>query len=132
MVELARLQKDKPIPLSVIALCQNISRKYLQQLMALLRRAGLVRVIKGNKGGFMLSRPPEQVTIADILTAVEGDLNIVDCVGSDGICERTADCEVRDIWITASKTMVNYLNSVTLTSVLERAKQGNGPTIEPL
>lgn len=120
MVELARIQKTGPIPLSVIASCQNISRKYLQQLMSLLRRAGLVRVLKGNKGGFMLSKPPDQITIADILTAVEGDLSLVECIGSEGLCERTPDCQVRNVWIEATNTMVEYLNSVTLTTVLEK------------
>lgn len=120
MIELARLNSDKPIPLSTIASCQEISRKYLQQLMSHLRRAGLVRVMKGNKGGFLLARPPEEITIAHILTAVEGELEITDCVVSDGICNRTGDCQARKIWTAASRAMIQYLDSVTLASVVKK------------
>ncbi len=90
--------------------------------MSHLRRAGLVRVMKGNKGGFILAKPADEITITQILTAVEGELEITDCVVSDGICNRTAECKARKIWTEASRAMIQYLDSVTLASVVEEGE----------
>ena len=120
MIELTQRQKDRPIPLSTIASCQEISRKYLQQLMSLLRRAGLVRVVKGNKGGFLLAKPADQISICDILTAVEGELEIVECVGTNGYCDRMEKCEARNIWGEASRHMIEYLQSQSLAAVAKK------------
>lgn len=88
--------------------------------MSLLRRAGLVRVVKGNKGGFFLAKPSDQISICDILKAVEGDLEIVDCVGPNGFCDRMEKCEARNIWGEASLRMIDYLDSITLADVVKK------------
>ncbi len=114
MVELAAHDTGKPIPLSQIAENQDISRKYLQQLMAGLRRAGLVHVVKGFKGGFMIARPPDQIRVGDILRALEGDLALVECVRHDHICDRVEACRTRDLWSEATRVLENYFDSITL------------------
>ncbi len=117
MVELASSEPDTPIPLSQIAERQEISRKYLQQLMAGLRRAGLVRVVKGFKGGFMLARPPDQIQMSEIITALEGELNLVECVRYEDICDRHERCPSRGLWVKATEIIQQYFDSVTLADV---------------
>jgi len=114
MIELATSEPGKPVPLSIIAENQEISRKYLQQLMAGLRRSGLVHVVKGFKGGFMIARPAEEIRVGDILRALEGDLALVECVRHDNICDRTDGCRTRGLWAQASKLLEDYFDSVTL------------------
>jgi len=118
MLELAASDTDAPVPLSLISERQEISRKYLQQLMSGLRRAGLVRVVKGFKGGFMLSRPAKEITVGDILRALEGDLGLVECVRYEDLCARRSDCLTHSIWATASKVLERYFDSITLAAVL--------------
>jgi len=118
MLELATSEPDTPIPLSHIAESQEISRKYLQQLMAGLRRAGLVRVTKGFKGGFMLTRRPDEIHIGEILRALEGDLSLVECVRYESLCPRNDVCPTRGLWTKATQVIEEYFDSVTLADVL--------------
>lgn len=118
MLELAASDTGAPVPLSRISERQEISRKYLQQLMSGLRRAGLVRVVKGFKGGFMLARPAEEISVGDILRALEGDLGLVECVRYEDLCARRSDCLTHDIWATASRVLERYFDSISLTAVL--------------
>jgi len=118
MTELASHDGDDPVPLSKIAENQGISRKYLQQLMSGLRRAGLVRVAKGFKGGFMLSRPANEIFVGEILRALEGDLDLVECVSHDGMCSRDNECLTRAMWTKASRMIEEYFDSISLEDLL--------------
>ena len=117
MLELAHGEPGKPIPLSLIAEKQEISRKYLQQLMGSLRRAGLVRVVKGFRGGFMLSKSADEIRIGDVLRALEGDLSLVECVRFEHSCPRNEECSTRGLWAKASQIIEEYFDSVTLADV---------------
>jgi Rrf2 family protein len=117
MLELADADITKPTPLSTIAENQNISRKYLQQLMSGLRRAGLVRVVKGFRGGFMLAREPGEITVGEILRALEGDLSLVECVRYEHSCPRNEICPTRGLWTKASRVIEEYFDSITLEDV---------------
>ena len=117
MLELAQGEQGQPIPLSLIAERQDISRKYLQQLMGSLRRAGLVRVVKGFRGGFMLSKSADKIRIGDILRALEGDLALVECVRFEDTCPRNEQCTTRGLWAKASEVIEGYFDSVTLADV---------------
>ena len=118
MAELASHDDHTPIPLSKIAENQQISRKYLQQLMSGLRRAGLVRVAKGFKGGFMLSRPASEINVGEILRALEGDLDLVECVRHEGLCDRDQNCLTRGMWTKASRMLEEYFDSISLADLL--------------
>ena len=117
MLELSEGEPGQPIPLSLIADNQDISRKYLQQLMGSLRRAGLVRVVKGFRGGFMLARPADEIRIGDVLRALEGDLSLVECVRFTDICPRSDICSTRGLWTKATQVIEGYFDSVTLADV---------------
>jgi len=118
MLELATAEQGTPLPLSKISERQEISRKYLQQLMSGLRRAGLVRVVKGFKGGFMLAHEADEITVGDILRALEGDLGLVECVRYQDLCPRKPDCLTHGIWSQASQVLERYFDSITLGAIL--------------
>jgi Rrf2 family protein len=120
MIELAKDLTGEPVPLSRVAEHQDLSRKYLQQLMAELRRAGLVRVVKGFKGGFLLCRPAEEIKIGDIIRALEGDLGLVECVHHVEMCQRSTECLTRDLWVGATDALEQYFDSITLADIINR------------
>ena len=95
MVELALVYRQRLLPLKEVAKNQDISDKYLEQIIAPLGKSGLVVSVRGAQGGYALSRDPSEITVRDVLRAVEGGMALVDCLG-DG-CERKAFA-----WLTAS------------------------------
>lgn len=131
MIELALHHGEAPVPLSLIADQQGISRKYLQQLMGILRRSGYLRVVKGNRGGFLLAVSPSEISLGDILYAVEGDMNVVECVASPDVCERSDLCGAQLAWRGLSETIKKYLESTTLETLAReemdaRSNDGDG------
>ena len=123
MVELAVEDGKDPVPLSRIAKIQDLSRTYLQQLMGLLKRAGLVRVAQGFKGGFLLARPAAEITLADILCAAEGRFSLVDCVADKENCKRAAHCVMCDVWTEASIRTRDFFAGITLAELAERQQR---------
>ena len=87
MIEMAREFGKGPMSLRTIEENQQISRQYLQQLMPPLKKEGLIRVVKGKNGGFMLARPPAEIRIGEIIHAQQGDIAIVECVQNGDVCD---------------------------------------------
>jgi Rrf2 family protein len=115
MMDLAAHQGDgKPVFLSDIARRQDISEKYLEHIFSALRTAGLVTTIRGRKGGFLLSKPPAEITASSIVTALEGPCTIVDCVSKPKTCDRSDTCAARDIWGLLGSKMEEVLSGFTL------------------
>ena len=121
MIELAQNEMNRPLQLKIIAEKQEISIKYLEQLMAVLKSAGLIKSIRGSKGGYVLSRAPSQIVLNDILRCVEGPISTVECVGDSSSCARAADCAAREIWIRVEQAIENVLQSITLQDVATMA-----------
>jgi len=92
MVELALHQKNGPVLLKDIARRQEISARYLEQLILDLKAAGLVKSIRGAKGGFLLARPPKEITLLEIFQASEGPILLMECLENDTICRRSPFC----------------------------------------
>ena len=120
MIELALNSENKPILLKKISENQGISLKYLEQIAILLRNAGLIKSFRGQKGGYVLARPPENITITEILKALEGEIAIVDCVKFPKTCERFENCPTVNLWKTINDKIVDYLNSTTLKDLAGR------------
>lgn len=121
MIELAQHDAPRPLQLKIIAQRQEISVKYLEQLMAVLKSAGLVSSIRGSRGGYILARAPNQITLSDILHCVEGPVATVDCVEDGSRCARAAECAAREVWMKVEQAIDNVLQSVTLQDVAEMA-----------
>jgi Rrf2 family protein len=114
MLELAIHYKDGPILLKDISKNQEVSLKYLGQLIMPLKIAGLVKSARGAHGGYFLSMPPEKIKLGEIVNALEGVLCIVECINSPEICDRSGKCAARDVWSELNHRMIDILNSYTL------------------
>jgi len=121
-LELAENYGNGPLQLKIIAQHQEISVKYLEQLMAVLRSAGFVRSIRGSKGGYLLAKAPEQIKLSDIFHCLEGPVVTVECVENESYCTRTNDCVARQIWAEVQKAVMGVLQSITLQNLVDRAK----------
>lgn len=123
MVELAINYGSDPISIKTISSRQNISECYLEQLCALLRKAGLIKSIRGAQGGYVLNREPKDITIADIMAVVEGPIEISDCLDEDYGCHNTDGCATRLLWEKMQKSIDEVMASVTLQDIVDDYKE---------
>jgi Rrf2 family protein len=114
MIELAVNYGKGPTLLKEIATRQEISEKYLEQLMGPLRAAGLIYTLRGNKGGYILGKDPREVTVYNVISVVEGSLAPVPCVDKAEICHRAPFCVARNIWSDLKTKIIIQLDSVSL------------------
>ena len=120
MMELALKYGKGPVLLKNISKAQDISLKYLGQLIIPLKIAGLIKSTRGAHGGYYLSRSPAEIKLLEILEATEGSLYIADCIKSPEICHRSKDCIARKIWEEASEKFIEVFNSITLKDTIDR------------
>lgn len=123
ILELASHYDQGPLQLRTIASHQDISAKYLEQLISLLKSAGLVSATRGAKGGYTLAREPKQVKIIDVFTALEGPLATVGCLEKKDYCVKVADCAARNLWAQLQQAIMNTLESQTIQDLLDRAQK---------
>jgi Rrf2 family protein len=118
MLELASRYNTGPVLLKDISSSQDISLKYLGQLIIPLKIAGLIKSTRGSHGGYFLARSPEKMKLSEILKAVEGTLDIAECIKSPDICYRSKNCAARKIWEKASRQFYDVFDSITLKDML--------------
>ena len=126
MVELASHYGEGPIELKEVAKNENISLKYLEQVIIPLRSAGLVKSVRGSKGGYSLARPPSEICISDLVEILEGPVNLVECLRDPKACQRSSFCVSRDIWEEVSNGISRIFHSVTLEDMVNRKKKKEG------
>ncbi|MBF8264629.1 MAG: Transcriptional regulator superfamily [Dehalococcoidia bacterium] len=117
MVELAQSYGSGPLALADIARAQGLSEGYLEQIIAPLRRAGLVLATRGVKGGYTLAASPKSITAGQIMRALEGPLDLIECAseyGSESSCKRELACGSRRLWLKLRDSIVDVLDSTTL------------------
>ena len=115
MVELAnRAGADALVPLKEISDAQQISLKYLEQIVTPLAKAGLVISVRGAQGGYRLARPDTEITAGEILRAVEGELTAIPCLASSAECPRRGQCHTLDFWSGLNDIINKYVDGVTL------------------
>lgn len=119
MLELALHDEEGPLQLGAIAKREEISEKYLSQIIIPLRLAGLVNSVRGTQGGYMLSKPPARITALDIAEALEGELEPVPCVMGEENCSRIGECAARNIWCDLDKAVKNVLQSYSLETLVD-------------
>jgi len=118
ILQIADSYGKDPVPISAISESQEISGKYLEQVVGTLRKAGLITSRKGVRGGYMLARAPEDITLWEIITALDSHTSLVDCVVEPGICDRSGDCLTRSIWKLLSIRMQEFWSSFKLSDLL--------------
>ena len=119
MLDLAAHHDQGPTPLREIAKRQDLSVKYLEQLIIPLKAAGYIRSVRGARGGYTLARKPDKISVGQIIQVLEGGLSLVDCVDDARVCEREKNCPTRDIWLRMSERLMEELSSLTLRDVLD-------------
>jgi len=124
MVELATAPAEEFITIKKIALRQEISEKYLEQIITVLSRAGFVRSARGAQGGYKLAKPAEDYTVGMILRAIEGSLVPVACMeDTTNQCTRAGKCVTLDVWKQLSEAIDNVVDHITLADLAEKQQQ---------
>lgn len=119
MLDLAFHSQIKPVTLTDIAARQTISLSYLEQLFARLRRAGMVKGVRGPGGGYKLCRKTSDINIADIITAVDESLDSSKC-GGEANCQKEQACLTHDLWMGLSEQIRDYLENISLADLLDK------------
>lgn len=119
MLDLAYHSQQHPVTLTDIATRQTISLSYLEQLFARLRKAGMVKGVRGPGGGYTLNRNPHDINVADIIEAVDEPVDSTKC-GGKGNCHNDLPCITHDLWMGLRDQIRSYLKQITLGQLLER------------
>jgi Rrf2 family protein len=120
MIEMAGRYGQGPTPSAEIARRQRVPEHFLDQVLITLRRAGLVKSQRGPQGGHMLARPPAQISMLDVLQALEGAPTSLDCVPQPGACQLSPGCGMRDIWAQIDAFAHDLLSATTLEQLAAR------------
>lgn len=134
MIDLADYSEAAPQSITNIAMRQSISDSYLEQLMAKLKKAGLITSIRGAQGGYVLAKNSEDISVGDILRALEGDLIPVKCSELDGVseCSGSDCCVTKNVWKRINDSIQTAVDSIPLSELVEdnrKIRQGQGKEI---
>lgn len=126
MVDLVEHQRDGYIPLKEIAKRQEISEKYLESIIKLLVKAGLLDGLRGKGGGYKLTKAPDQYTVGEILRLTEESLAPVSCLEPGAApCSRAAECRTLSMWQGLDKVISGYLDSITIADLVRSGAAGD-------
>jgi Rrf2 family transcriptional regulator, iron-sulfur cluster assembly transcription factor len=126
MLDLALSEIDRPVTLAGISERQEISLSYLEQLFSRLRRNGLVKSVRGPGGGYRIAKALEDISVSDIITAVDEQIDATQCGGNEN-CHEERRCMTHDLWSSLNVRILEYLSGVSLAELV--ASQRNGRTI---
>lgn len=126
LIDLAMHSETEAVSISSVAQRQNISESYLEQLVAKLKKAGLVNSIRGAQGGYKLARPADTISVGDILRALEGNLDAVECPGLTGAgCEEGDLCVTKYVWKRINESITRTVDEMMLDQLVEESKRAN-------
>ncbi len=131
ILDMAQHQRETPIQLGEIARRQNISLKYLEQIIRPLKRAQYIKSFRGSKGGHMLNKPPEQITVGEVVALLEGGSVLTHCSKNPKICSRSERCPTRYLWKEASDALFARLNHITFADLLASGKEAQADICSP-
>ena len=120
--EIAKNYGKRPTKRKDIEQTQEISESYLENILLALKSNGLIDTVRGAQGGYQLGRAPSAVTLFQIVEALEGSLDLVDCLADSASCNRIDNCTMRGVWSDLKKAMEETLSRVTLQDLLDKNK----------
>ena len=124
LIDLAEHKDCGFVALKDIAERQNISKKYLEQIIPIFNNSNILKTTRGSQGGYMLSKAPNKYTVGEILRLTEGSLAPVECLAHDPIdCDRSAICPTLPVWKGLNRVINEYLDSITLQDILDQHKE---------
>ena len=119
LVDLARHNGQGPVQIGEISKRQDISVKYLEQLIRPLKQASMVTSVRGPKGGHMLAKDPADITLGQIVRLFEGQAELVECISNPEQCNMADDCQVRLAWKEATRVLYEKLDSTTISDLMQ-------------
>lgn len=119
LMDLAEHYNEGPVQTGFVAKRQGISAKYLEQIIVPLKKANLIKSIRGPKGGHMLARPPEEIRMGEVLAVLEDGMDIAGCIKHPETCKRSVKCKSRDLWAMASVAIYEKLNTLKLSEMIK-------------
>ena len=122
----------EPVPISAISQSQEISGKYLEQVVGTLRKADLISSRKGVKGGYTLVHPPEETTLWQIISALDSHTTLVECVLEPDLCDRSGDCLTRSIWSLLSRRLQEFWSAFKLSDLLKTMRETGDVNLQNL
>ena len=127
LLDLGEHRGDGFISLKEIAERQDISKKYLEQIIPILNKTGVLRTNRGAQGGYMLARTPDKYTVGEILRLTEGSLAPVACLEQEpNLCERQESCATLPVWQGLYRVIIEYLDGITLQDILDQEHEKGG------
>lgn len=133
LIDLACYSTDSPVSIASISARQDISERYLEQLMSMMKKAGLVKSVRGASGGYMLAKDMKDISVGDILRALEGSLEPVECAGlePDGECMAADSCVTKYVWQRINESINRTVDEIRLDTLVEESRRkdcsGNSP-----
>ena len=123
LVDLARHNGQGPVQIGEISKRQDISVKYLEQLIRPLKQASMVTSVRGPKGGHLLAKNPEDITLGQIVRLFEGQAELVECISNPEQCNMSDDCQVRLAWKEATRVLYEKLDSTTISDLMKDSEK---------
>ena len=126
LIDIANISDNEPVSITSIASRQGISERYLEQLMSKLKKAGIINSIRGASGGYVLAKPPEEISVGDILRALEGELKLVDCFGAneEEHCGFIDTCATKYVWQRISDSINETVDGIKLNQLMDESREG--------
>ena len=127
LIDIAQYSEIEPVPISSISARQDISERYLEQLMALLKKAGLIKSIRGAGGGYVLAKDISEISVGDVLRALEGNLEPVECAAfhEKESCEASSGCVTKYVWKRINESINQTVDEMDLQQLVEESKRVN-------
>ncbi|MCM8767982.1 MAG: Rrf2 family transcriptional regulator [Candidatus Omnitrophica bacterium] len=125
LIDLGVHYKGRPILVKDIAKRQDLSEKYLEHIMLILKGGRILRSIKGGKGGYMFLKDPSEITVREIVEILEGNISPVECVDKKEICDRSDNCVARDLWSMLKERINEFLEGITLKELIDKQIRKN-------
>ncbi len=123
LIEIARNYGQKPTKRKEICRIQGLSNSYIENILISLKSAGIVDTIRGARGGYVLVRPPSQITLLDVTRALEGSQAPVECLDNPVLCERSGRCATQDVWREVQEAEEKVLKKTTISALLQRERK---------
>ena len=131
LIDLAQYSEIEPVSINSIANRQGISERYLEQLMTLLKKAGIIKSIRGAGGGYVLAKEMEDISVGDVLRALEGSLEPVECAAfnEEDSCQAAGGCVTKYVWQKINESINQTVNEISIKQLVEESKTvGNKPS----
>ena len=132
VLDLAEHYGSGPVQAKLIAQRQEISPKYLEHLLAVLKARGIVRVVRGARGGYELARPPQDIALGEVVRGLEGSLYLVECVQDPNVCPRTPTCIAREVWQQMKEALEQILDNTSIGDLVAKQQSKRAAAVMQL